>query len=244
MPTTLLASSRVHRSSTAIALRRHRARTRAHLAPRAVRVRTSPPHPRSVVVNTGADAVEAEIVPDGPRGGTGVALPPEPWTSPNWNWGSARGDAHDAARVVRGVLNESPSRRRDWITAMVQSTPSDDAVPWEEVKLVMALAFQLSGHRRAEVCRSGNGTWLEVMAMMQRGYFEGGMTGRDGGGGGDLALAMELEARLTPDGKNLLRDAKAAASASGAPAAWVHDAVRRSAAMAVLLELQFLEVGI
>ena len=243
MPTTLLASSRVPRSSTAIALRRHRARTRAHLAPRtAVRVRTSPPHPRSVVVNTGADAVEAEIVPDGPRGGTGVALPPEPWTSPKWNWGSARGDAHDAARVVRGVLNESPSRRRDWITAMVQSTPSDDAVPWEEVKLVMALAFQLSGHRRAEVCRSGNGTWLEVMAMMQRGYFEGGMTGRDGGG--DLALAMELEARLTPDGKNLLRDAKAAASASGAPAAWVHDAVRRSAAMAVLLELQFLEVGI
>ncbi len=188
--------------------------------------------------------MEAEIVPDGPRGGTGVALPPEPWTSPNWNWGSARGDAHDAARVVRGVLNESPSRRRDWITAMVQSTPSDDAVPWEEVKLVMALAFQLSGHRRAEGCRSGNGTWLEVMAMMQRGYFEGGMTGRDGGGGGDLALAMELEARLTPDGKNLLRDAKTAASASGAPAAWVHDAVRRSAAMAVLLELQFLEVGI
>ena len=117
-------------------------------------------------------------------------------------------------------------------------------MPWEEVKLVMALAFQLSGHRRAEVCRSGNGTWLEVMAMMQRGYFEGGMTGGDGGGGGDLALAMELEARLTPDGKNLLRDAKAAASASGAPAAWVHDAVRRSAAMAVLLELQFLEVGI
>ena len=87
--------------------------------------------------------MEAEIVPDGPRGGTGVALPPEPWTSPNWNWGSARGDAHDAARVVRGVLNESPSRRRDWITAMVQSTPSDDAVPWEEVKLVMALAFYL-----------------------------------------------------------------------------------------------------
>ena len=60
---------------------------------------------------------------------------------------------------------------------MVQSTPKDDAVPWEEVKLVMALAFQLSGHRRAEVCKSGNGTWLEVMAMMSRGYFEGGMTG-------------------------------------------------------------------
>ena len=53
---------------------------------------------------------------------------------------------------------------------MVQSTPSDDSVPWfTEVPLVMALAFQLSGHRRAEVCRSGNGTWLEVMAMMQRG---------------------------------------------------------------------------
>ena len=192
-----------------------------------------------------SDVVEAEIVePDGPKGGTGVALPPDPWVSPNWNWGSARGDAHDAARVVRDVLNESPERRRGWITAMVQSTPQDDAVPWEEVKLVMALAFQLSGHRRAEVCKSGNGTWLEVMAMLSRGYFEGGMNGGEDGAGGDVGLCQELEVRLTPDGKNLLKDAKRAASGAGAPAEWVHDAVRRSAAMAVLLELQFLEVGI
>jgi hypothetical protein len=108
----------------------------------------------------------------------------------------------------------------------------------------MALAFQLSGHRRAEVCKSGNGTWLEVMAMMSRGYFEGGMTGGEDGAGGDVGLCQELEVRLTPDGKNLLKDAKRAASGAGAPAEWVHDAVRRSAAMAVLLELQFLEVGI
>ena len=57
----------------------------------------------------------------------------------------------------------------------------------DEVKLVMALAFQLSGHRRAEVCESGNGTWLEVMAMMSRGYFEGGMTGGEDGAGGGYA---------------------------------------------------------
>jgi hypothetical protein len=32
-------------------------------------------------------------------GGTGVDLPDKTWNSPSWNWGSARGDAHDAAQV-------------------------------------------------------------------------------------------------------------------------------------------------
>ena len=61
----------------------------------------------------------------------------------------------------------------------------------------------------------------------------------------------ELLSALTPEDKAAQKaaraaekDAKRAASGAGAPAEWVHDAVRRSAAMAVLLELQFLEVGI
>lgn len=48
-------------------------------------------------------------------------------------------------QVVRQKLNESPEVRKSWLIALISSTPLLAAVPWEEAKLVMALAWQLSG---------------------------------------------------------------------------------------------------
>lgn len=49
----------------------------------------------AVVASGGASDAERF---DG-KGGTNVQLPERTWNSPTWNWGSARGDAHDAAQV-------------------------------------------------------------------------------------------------------------------------------------------------
>jgi len=176
-----------------------------------------------------------------------VDLPALTWNSPTWNWGSSRGDAHDAAQVVRRHLNGSPEVRRDWLVALISSTPLLAAVPWEEAKLTMALAWQMSGHRGTDGCANGGGSWLEVMEHMRRGWYEGGMDGENGGkpGEGDRALAREMAQRVGPDGAALIVEAKAVAEeATGGDEAWVHDAVRRASCAAVLLELGFLEEGI
>ena len=141
---------------------------RASLARLSVRTRSSP---------SDDEPVDPEMVDgaEGPRGpppaGTGVVLPAETWTSPTWNWGSARGDAHDAAQVVRAHLNSSPEVRVR-LVAPISSTPLAPVVPWEEAKLVMALAWQLAGHRGTDACASGEGSWLDVMERMRQGVYE------------------------------------------------------------------------
>lgn len=196
------------------------------------------------------DPVDPEMVDgaEGPRGpppaGTGVVLPAETWTSPTWNWGSARGDAHDAAQVVRAHLNRSPEVRKSWLVALISSTPLAPIVPWEEAKLVMALAWQLAGHRGTDACGSGEGSWLDVMERMRQGVYED-TAEKSLSGGGDRALAFELAERLGPGGKALIKQASdVAIEATQGDEEWVHDAVRRAACAAMLLDLEFLEEGI
>ena len=93
-------------------------------------------------------------------------------SSPTWNWGSARGDAHDAAQHVRAHLNRDPETRKQWLVALISSTPVQPTVPWEEAKLVMALAWQLAGHRGTDRCEGGDGSWLDVMERMRQGVYE------------------------------------------------------------------------
>jgi hypothetical protein len=78
-----------------------------------------------------AETVDPDIVGDAttPRG-TGVRLPAVTWTSREWNWGSANGTAHDAAMAVRGTLNTESERRREWLVALISSTPTMRLVPW------------------------------------------------------------------------------------------------------------------
>ena len=174
--------------------------------------------------------------------GTGVVLPPITWASDAWRWGSAIGDAHDAAAVVRAALNASEDARKRWLVSMISTSPlpEQNYVPWEECKLVLALCWQLSGHRGAHACANGAGSWLDVMENLRRGYYE-----EDNSVGGDVALARDMGERLSEAGRGLIVDARRAASeATNGDEVWTHDAVRRATAAAVLLELEFLEVGI
>ena len=85
------------------------------------------------------------------------------------------------------------------------------------------------------------------MERMRQGWYEGGMDGENGGrpGGGDRALARDMAQRVGPQGAALIVEAKAVAEgATDGDEEWVHDAVRRATCAAVLLELEFLEVGI
>ncbi len=207
--------------------------------------KTRIPHVSRASSGDDPETVDPDIVggDDAPRG-TGVRLPKETWTSPRWNWGSANGDAHDAAAVVRATLNTDVERRREWLVALISSTPVMRLVPWEEAKLVMALAWQLSGHRGTDACARGDGSWLEVMERMRQGVYED-TTEKSLSGGGDRALVYEMEQRLGEAGTGLMQQAeKVAAEATDNDEEWTHDAVRRAACAALLLDLEFLEVGI
>ena len=108
----------------------------------------------------------------------------------------------------------------------------------------MALAWQLAGHRGTDACASGEGSWLDVMERMRQGVYED-TEEKSLSGGGDRALAFELAERLGPGGKALIKQASdVAIEATQGDEEWVHDAVRRAACAAMLLDLQFLEEGI
>ena len=68
---------------------------------------------------------------EGPRGPPrperASSLPAETWTSPTWNWGSAR-RRPTPLRVVRAHLS-SPEVRKSWLVALICSTPLAPVVP-------------------------------------------------------------------------------------------------------------------
>ena len=88
----------------------------------------------------------------------------ERWASDAWRWGSAIGDAHDAAAVVRAALNASEDARKRWLVSMISTSPlpEQNYVPWEECKLVLALSWQLSGHRGAHACANAYDVFTTV----------------------------------------------------------------------------------
>jgi hypothetical protein len=58
------------------------------------------------------------------------------WSSPNWNWGSAIGDAHDEAMRIRSELSTPESRIK-----FLQDNAAE-AVPLEDAKMALALGCQ------------------------------------------------------------------------------------------------------
>ena len=85
---------------------------------------------------------------------------------------------------------------------------------------------------------------LDVTERMRQGIYED-TAERSLSGGGDRALAYELGERLGPGGRGLIKQAEEVAmEATSGDEFWTHDAVRRAACAAVLLDLEFLEVGI
>ena len=107
---------------------------------------------------------------------SGVAMS---WSSPDWRWGFADGEAHDVAMRVRSSLS-TPHARADFVRRL----RSADAPPkLEETKMVLALAWQRSrnlGYDSAD--------WEAAMEEMAAGKFEGD--------GGPARLADAIRSRV------------------------------------------------
>ncbi|CAJ1956553.1 unnamed protein product [Cylindrotheca closterium] len=92
-------------------------------------------------------------------------VPESGWTSPKWNWGYASGTGHDCAAICRQVYSAKQSREvlvNDLIAASGQ--PED----FEEVKLVLGLAFQNGRWDGSDGGQGGYGVVLSHLAEAQR----------------------------------------------------------------------------
>lgn len=101
-------------------------------------------------------------------------VPHSGWTSPQWNWGSAVGTGHDCARICR-QRNSIPQARQDLIHQLLHWRRSNDVVDderhlldFEEVKLVLALAWQRGRWDGSDGGKGGYGDVLKHMAEAKR----------------------------------------------------------------------------
>ncbi len=78
------------------------------------------------------------------------------WSSPHWNWGYAQGEAHDLAISVRNNLRTTTSRE-NFIAGCL-----DDRIDIEEIKMVLALRFQMAARQG----KDGNGIGWNIMNEM------------------------------------------------------------------------------
>lgn len=140
------------------------------------------------------------------------------WGSPTWNWGYAVGDAHDAAAVLRQRLQSQPLRAA-WLQQMVVA-PAE--VPWEDVKLALALLWQRASRERRD---GGPGGWSDVMWNLVDAKYEGGLEQ-------DRKFVVDMEARLPQ-----------ALLVEEGPEDDV-DAWRRRVATSALQALSFVELGL
>ena len=88
-------------------------------------------------------------------------IPNSGWTSPEWNWGYASGTGHDCAAICRRKYASQEERSKlidELLTAATTTT-----IDFEEVKLVMALAWQ---NGRWDGSDGGVGGYGDVLAMM------------------------------------------------------------------------------
>jgi len=112
------------------------------------------------------------------------------WSEPNWNWGSAIGDAHNEAMKVRRALATAEAR-----VQFLQDTSKGEG-NFEDAKMALALACQRArnlGYDTPDGIRDGGkwptgGKWESLMEDMAACKFEGDS--------GDEALADAIRQRL------------------------------------------------
>jgi hypothetical protein len=129
-------------------------------------------------------------------------VPNSGWASPQWNWGSASGTGHDCAAICRKRYRTRQSRSslvKDLVDA--PSVPPRDRKPpnFEEIKLVLALAWQQGRWDGSDGGRGGYGEVLAAMADADR-YEIGGEEECS------LRLTEDMQARfhlLNPDAEEL-----------------------------------------
>lgn len=135
-----------------------------------------------------------------PHQATGLSMqiyniPDSGWTSPKWRWGSAIGTGHDCAMICRERFGTRSSR-----AALVESLLSihsgataktkavEEHYPFEEVKLVLGLAWQNGRWTGAD---GGKGGYGEVLSRMAAAV--------DYEGGNDPAMCAECDRCFVED---------------------------------------------
>eukprot|EP00566_Odontella_aurita_P021949 CAMPEP_0113552588 /NCGR_PEP_ID=MMETSP0015_2-20120614/15150_1 /TAXON_ID=2838 /ORGANISM="Odontella" /LENGTH=236 /DNA_ID=CAMNT_0000453581 /DNA_START=10 /DNA_END=720 /DNA_ORIENTATION=- /assembly_acc=CAM_ASM_000160 len=105
------------------------------------------------------------------------AVPGSGWASPDWNWGYASGTGHDCAMICRRRWSAADSRAA-LVEALLHPPPADGGLvdadaardpPFEEVKLVLGLAWQCG---RWDGSDGGRGGYGEVLAKMASKAYE------------------------------------------------------------------------
>ena len=89
--------------------------------------------------------------------------------SPQWNWGSAVGTGHDCAKICRQNYSNR-ILRQDLISNLInaQGTEEDKPSDFEEVKLVLALAWQRGRWDGSDGGTGGYGEVLENLVVADR----------------------------------------------------------------------------
>ena len=90
-------------------------------------------------------------------------IPNSGWSSKQWNWGSAIGTGHDCALICRRQYDSRKSREQ-----LVSNLLQCKGPPFEEVKLVLGLAWQRGRWDGSDGGRGGYGEVLSEMAKAER----------------------------------------------------------------------------
>jgi hypothetical protein len=96
-------------------------------------------------------------------------IPKSGWTSPEWNWGYATGTGHDCAAICR-QLYSSRNARASLVQNLIDSPLSNKREPqnFEEIKLILALAWQNGRWDGSDGGLGGYGEVLSLMAAAER----------------------------------------------------------------------------
>lgn len=95
-------------------------------------------------------------------------IPGSGWKSPSWNWGYGQGTGHDCAMICRKRW-ASREDRKDLLLKLTNPTTDENREPnFEEVKLILGLAFQNGRWDRSDGGRGGYGEVLAIMANADR----------------------------------------------------------------------------
>lgn len=98
------------------------------------------------------------------------------WKSPQWNWGSARGTGHDCAAICRSRWSNKDDRRKLVHSllapveyhALLHPSSSYGEVSFEEIKLILALAWQRGRWDGTDGGPTGYRSVLQTMADARR----------------------------------------------------------------------------
>lgn len=135
----------------------------------------------------------------GKQGSMIYGIPNSGWQSPSWNWGSAMGTGHDCARICRQRYATRDSRAALVANLLLETSPlstapSDEGtnsigsnIDLEEVKLVLALAWQRGRRDGSDGGRGGYGDVLQTMVEAQR---------YEGSSAGVRLLVQDMQARF------------------------------------------------